>query len=355
MCGKDKDCDRSCDCHNKNKHPWNPSWNAPWTEEEHDRFHRHVDNVKDNLKSLTNTMLDVSSDLGKDLNERARRWSLKWLNNDDDDEKFNSFFGDKKFDKIQYEDNGKFEFPSFYQARDVIQDVTQHPIFGEIWNAIPGFGSFRDGRTPFGYYAYKGPSMRQYHNCLEKNGKSIWDDKGYWRCLFPNGEIPVDMLNYKKKYLYGEILTKEDFYDAMKELSVNEKEPTIDLREKGTFFNKFDDYLNWKHVKYSLKQVEQQRRIAEQQKLLEERKKQAELAPKGQTVDKRVVSTSVKSHMYSDSETNETKMIEEKVECFNDGTCTTTKVTKSRPFDSNEWVTVEETHEDKDKNGWFWK
>ncbi|RLV90108.1 hypothetical protein JA1_004811 [Spathaspora sp. JA1] len=341
MFGKDEDNDKQCDCHqqqsgrnNKSPHPWNPSWNAPWSEEEHERFHRNVDRVKDNLKTLTETVWDVSSDIGKDLNDRAKKWSLQWLKDED----------------IQ-EQQEKFKFPSFYQTRDSIENITQHPIFGEIWNSIPSFGGFRDGSTPFGYYSFKGPSMRQYHNCLEKNGKSIWDDKGYWRCLFPNGEVPIDMLNYKNKYLTSEILTKEDFYDAMNKLNVNENEARIDLQEKGSFFNKFEDYLNWKHVKYSLQQQQKQQ---EQQKQLQEINKQS-IESVAKSSDKRVVSSSVKSQMYSDSETNETKMIEEKLECFEDGTCLTSKIIKSRPFDSNEWVTVEETHEEKDKNGWFWK
>lgn len=90
-----------------------------------------------------------------------------------------------------------------------------------------------------GYWAYPSPSSEVYDACKEKSGLSVWDEQGYWRCLFPRSQIPVEKL--------GKVLTKEDVLQ-----DVN--------NEKGLFFQDFNKYLDWKsNMKKALREEKLQR------------------------------------------------------------------------------------------------
>ncbi|CAH6719695.1 hypothetical protein CLIB1444_02S14444 [[Candida] jaroonii] len=93
---------------------------------------------------------------------------------------------------------------------------------------------FEDGRpVSTGLKSHK-PSVRKYNECLDKKGLSVWDSKGYWRCLFPQAIIP--------KGVNG-VLTKEVFEDSIRDKSYDGK---YDLGEKGIYFKNFEDLMNWK-------------------------------------------------------------------------------------------------------------
>lgn len=350
-----------------------------------DKYVESFDKILGTVGTLGNQIFDVSLDAGRDLNHKAKEWSYNWfngsrLNGEVDDGRIDN---DKEAGDLgkEYRFDG-FKFPPFYETRDVDlkRDDIIGPIFNEFWKSNPFFQDVSlkfIGTTPFGYRAFKGPSIRQYHNCLDKQGKSIWDEQGYWRCLFPESEVPVRLLDYKKQHLGDAILTKEDFFNHMNQLGENEEKPVIDLKEQGKWFNRFEDYLGWKRVAYQEAQKKRElelkaRQEAREKALLNLRRNDSNGGAVGGATttttgggnspelaslqERYVTSSSIKSNMFTDPETNEIKLIESKKECFNDGNCLVTKITKLKPVGSAQWATVEEHTEDlKDNKGWFWK
>ncbi|ODV93505.1 hypothetical protein PACTADRAFT_36118 [Pachysolen tannophilus NRRL Y-2460] len=81
------------------------------------------------------------------------------------------------------------------------------------------------GDQSTGYWAYPSPSAETYEACKKKDGLSVWNENGYWRCLFPRAIIPPEKLN--------STLTKEDVLEDKN-------------NEKGLFFQDFNKYLDWK-------------------------------------------------------------------------------------------------------------
>lgn len=208
------------------------------------------------------------------------------------------------------------------------------------------------GRTPYGIYSYRGPSTREYNDCLRKDGTSVWDSEGYWRCLFPNSEVPARLLDYKKSHLAGQILTKEDFDDAVQEYPPKD-DGVFDLGAKGVFFKQYDQFLNWKNTMYE--NVRKQREVS-RRRIREAMISKEKLFDKLDSLDTPgVVSSSVLSSMDSNFDTKEVVLRETKTEVFSDGTSTTKYVTKTKPFGAREWTVVnEEVLSDDSKNGWFW-
>lgn len=297
-----------------------------------DNYTESLDKILTNLGSLSSSIYEISKHIGDDLNEKAKDLTRSLL------------LRNKGHIKEDDEEIAFWNYPSFYQERSNYDaEVSTHPIFGELWNAFPLqqfgnlTGSFKNGSTPFGYYSYKGPSIRYYNECLNKDGKSVWDDQGYWRCLFPNSEVPVELLNFKNKYLSGDILTKEDFYNAMKENTNSNVTGTYDLKDKGKFFDSYDNYLKWKNQQY-------QEQLEQRKKTLAQRKEQLQQLSdsKGEDFSKNIVSTLVKSNTYTDLDTNEVKYTRVKTECDGEGNCIVTKITKLRPIDSLKWTKEEE-------------
>ncbi|KAI5951146.1 hypothetical protein KGF54_004220 [Candida jiufengensis] len=367
--------------------------NYPFPNDELDKYVESFDKVLSNIGSITNAIVDVSMDAGRELNDKAKQWSYNWLfnnntNNNSKDE-FENFINEAYNDVYEYnkDDQKKqnYKFPPFYQTRDSGFDKNSSigSSFKEFFENSPFLQNahLKFGATPFGYRSYKGPSIRQYHDCLDKQGKTVWDDQGYWRCLFPESTVPVDLLKFKSNYFKDSIITKEDFMNEMQKLGENEKNSVIDLKSNGKFFNKYEDYLDWKKdqfVEYKKKkQIKQEEARQARAKLIEE-SQQKQLQNKNTTKDNSIVSkfitsSSIKSNMFTDSETNEIKLIENKKECYNDGNCIFTKITKSKPIGSRDWVNVEEHVENSNTNvssndngvnglsngqnnkGWFWK
>lgn len=277
----------------------------------------------------------------------------------------------KKFVGTTYEYANSTEFPQWKkildnpnQKAETVDAYVSRPYQTRDRNLVESpFGSFRSpfdmlnvfgssgGRTPFGIYSYKGPSTREYNDCLRKDGVSVWDSEGYWRCLFPNSEVPARLLDYKKNHLAGQILTKEDFLDAVREFKPSGEE-VIDLGPKGLFFKQFNGFLNWKNAMYenARKQREATRRKIRESFL----NPPAEGSTDTSTSD-RVVSSSVVSSMNSDHDAKEVVLRETKTEVFSDGTAVTKNIIKKKPFGASEWITVnEEVQTEDNKNGWFW-
>lgn len=211
-----------------------------------------------------------------------------------------------------------------YQQRDADLNRGYGP-----WQLLSVFG---DG-SPYGLAARGNPSTRQYNECLRKDGRSVWDARGDWRCLFPNREVPVAVLDYKNAHLADQILTKEDFDAAAKSATG----PAYDLGPKGLFFSHYNAYLDWKNKGYEAARVRREQA-------------RAELAERAGGPGP-VVSSSVRSSM--DSDGAETVLKEVRTEVFADGTSVTKNITKTKPAGAAEWATVtEDTQEG--RGGWFW-
>lgn len=203
-----------------------------------------------------------------------------------------------------------------------------------------------NGRTPFGLYAYKTPTTQLYNDCLKKQGESVWDSQGYWRCLFPNSQIPAEFLKYKSEKKSLEILTKEDLDDAIKSNGLNHSDSILDLKKSGIFFKKFDDYLNWKNIMFENVKQEKQNRI----------KKYVSDKNQGKELEKHVISSTLQSNYITNPDSNSVELNEIKTETFSDGTSLTTKIIKSKPYGADKWDKVDEVVENGESNqkGWFW-
>ncbi|KAG2733599.1 hypothetical protein G9P44_003124 [Scheffersomyces stipitis] len=375
-----------------------------------EEFDKMVENIKDfkqNVSSFAKSVFHLTNESFSDFNDFAKDYSFNWLFDVDGDssghmnqmrKNVRNFFTSKDvgFDTVlsELEESSTgmdvdidAAFPKPYETRDAIHSSwckRNQGGYDGISTGISDFyggrfsdlisGSFRNGRTPFGYYAYKTPSTRAYNNCLNKAGESVWDSRGYWRCLFPNREVPVELLNYKQEKLRNTILTKEDLDNAILEKGVDEttSKGVVDLGEKGVFFRKFDDYLSWKNIMYAnLRQQreEARKKYLERVKTAKEVQSQAQPPVETDSNERRVVSNSYQSFYTQNSETNEVELKEIKTESFNDGTSLTKTILKTRPLDAKDWVTVKESVSENGKdtvfnpqldsgskgtNGWFW-
>lgn len=330
--------------------------NSNNSEREHD-FNEHINDVKKNFSQLTKSVFDLTNDSLIELNDRAKGFSNDWFDYEGKDEKFNEF--SKMVKGIMNRNNENWEFPSFYDS---------HPpeFFANGHNFKDLFGgSFKRGKTPYGLYSHRTPSIRNYNDCSEKNGESVWDSKGYWRCLFPNSLVPNEMLNYKDQHLRGEILTKEDFEAELKQRNLTRTDKQLDFGEKGVFFKQFEDFMNWKSIMYN--NIKHERRLRRQnfRHNFENRmnswsdKSQNDSGQVNSAVnsddERKLTLSSIRSVMNDDTEKNETVFTEVKTECFSDGTSNTTTTTKTRPINGTTWSTVDEKVDtNSDKKGWFW-
>lgn len=108
-----------------------------------------------------------------------------------------------------------------------------HELIGGI---TKGFGS---ERLATGLKAYPTPSTQLYQKCVDKDGLSVWDDQGWWRCLFPKATLDGD-----------NVLSKEDVLGD-------------DTNKFGLFFKDYTGYLDWKsQMKQLVKQKDEEQQLA---------------------------------------------------------------------------------------------
>lgn len=288
-----------------------------------DRFFHKVNDATNNISELTKKVVGQTYDAAssQDLSGWKERGDVFWRNLQQSEDKIDDYMNRP------------------YQTRTRSQESPFRLPF-DFFNVFGNSSS-----TPFGIYSYQSPSTSEYNECLSKRGVSLWDSEGYWRCLFPNSEVPADLINYKQRQLAGQILTKEDFEEAAHRVPVG-KDGAIDLGSHGVFFKQFNDLLNWKNTMYE--NVRRQREASRQQ--IRESFSRNSSADRH---DRHVVSTSVESSTNTDSDAKEVVKSERRTEVFSDGTTQSRSVIKRKPFGAKQWATVEETS-DEGKNGWFW-
>ncbi|CAH2350274.1 hypothetical protein CLIB1423_01S06392 [[Candida] railenensis] len=304
-------------------------------------------------------------------------------------------------------------FPRPYQSRDpdtlkweskkqnksqwFDQDEPADSLFGGPGFG-PGFGHFfsrRCEQTPFGYTC-RSPSRKIYRDCTDKDGLKVWDSQGQWRCLFPNAEVEPSFLRIKNEKFPDKVLTKEDFLTAVKNVSNNANSTDINstnsvgiynLGSKGTFFNQFSDYLDWRRSNWRESRKGHCSRSkwgsrwddnsdGTPEKVLAGQADSAtpsKLTPSSNSDYKfdsspSVVSFSSVSSYETNINSKEVVLTETRTESYNDGTSSTKNVYKRKPIGANEWATVEEYSSGKnqepreilssnisnDRKGWFW-
>lgn len=218
------------------------------------------------------------------------------------------------------------------------------------------FGPF-GGEKPWNHFrnnlwAYPVPSVRKYDACMAKEGLSVWDKDGVWRCLFPKAGLPL-----RDDERNNNTVTKEDYLDNINDARSN-------------FFENFNDLLGWKS---------QMRRLAreERQKRFEERKKRYEDLPPSETNFDLTNTTEITKNssningadnekkIIGTSKSISTRTVEDGVEkyskitkWYDDGTSQVEETKRLLPKDGSE-PKIESSirslgSNESEKSGWFW-
>lgn len=82
-----------------------------------------------------------------------------------------------------------------------------------------------------GLYNYRTPTEPQFTECSKVGGLSVWNTKGWWRCLFPEKEVSKRLADQKDQLKY--VLTKE-------------KVEGDRAHKFGLFFPEYTGYMTWK-------------------------------------------------------------------------------------------------------------
>lgn len=308
---------------------------------------RSVDDVGKNVLLIARSLLNVTTNSIGTVQER--------LHDLIDQLELDKVLEDK-YEGVELAVRGAFDellrgsvdeyFPRPYQSRDPRTVEDERRAWPAAWPA-PGFGFFGGARTPFGYRA-RAPTEATYGDCMAKQGESVWDQDGWWRCLFPDAAVAPEFLKLKQTRFGDKVLTKDDFDAARLQRQVEPTALVFDLGSKGVFFRHLTDYLDWKRHK----RAGWPREAAAPDAVGATADATAEPAAKPPTPT--MVSVSV-SLSYNLDDQNEV-LNEVRRELLSDGTANTTRTTKKRAPDSTEWVTVDEASEltpGKGK-GWFW-
>lgn len=334
--------------------------------DEFDQITENVRRIGGNLGEIADGVFNMTSDYMNDINNRAKFYTWKWLFDDnvnsDGGERTEGLRNIPFFDRFS-----KSDFPVPYETRSSFNgDGDSISPFFRPWGfGGDSFGDFfagcrKSGKTPFGFYSLKGPSLRSYNECRDRNGESIWDSQGYWRCLFPNAEVRNEVLEFKNKHLPNEILTKEDLRNAIDSNPGSESDDKIDLGVKGVFFRQYTDFLDWKNL--MIQNVKRDREM-KRQRLIESKSQGTDFETKdvSKKDGKQIVSKSVQTTFESFPDKDEVVYKEWNTEYYADGTSKTTTLTKSKPLEAKEWekVTKDVAPEAPSSNpssssGWFW-
>lgn len=110
----------------------------------------------------------------------------------------------------------------------------------------------RQGIT--GFYNHSTPTDGQFSQCRELGGLSVWNARGWWRCLFPEKVV--------KERSEGEI--------NLENVLTREKVEADSKHRLGLFFSDFTGYLSWKAhmnrlIKEKREKAQKQRAVLEQE------------------------------------------------------------------------------------------
>lgn len=206
------------------------------------------------------------------------------------------------------------------------------------WNGVFGglkpldkwdwWGNFQDGRSSSGLKSYPVPDTTDYKKCVNNDGLSVWDDKGWWRCLFPRAKIPA----------------RSD------ELSREEIE-SDSANKFGLFFKDYNSLMDWRlQVKRAVEESDREKRLEIEAKNVQD---VWDAHNKDSDFDDRndVIRTS-KSVNFRTLENGDSEEFTEIHKVYSDGRKETRKFKKVFPADGREPV-VEDITNDKN-SGWIW-
>lgn len=223
-----------------------------------------------------------------------------------------------------------------------ISNVFNSSGISSIWDEIRPYdrweqwGNFRKGRNTSGLKAYPTPTLTDYSNCVKNDGISVWDENGWWRCLFP-----------KNKIGNSNELTREDV----------EK----DVQNKyGLFFSDYNGFMDWRLKVRTLVKEKQEidrknaleaREAANIQGIYDDYAKDTDYQDYG---DNNVTSQS-KSVYYRTLPNGDAEEITQQKKVYRDGTVKKENFKKTIPKDGSLPV-IEQIPEDKEKKltGWIW-
>lgn len=103
-----------------------------------------------------------------------------------------------------------------------------------------------------GLYNYKVPTDLQFAQCNKVNGLSLWDQNGWWQCLFPQELIRERLQKLYKKHNSYFISGKNKLDGDHNELTESDMEKFISresVENSGSlsdYFNDYTKYLLWK-------------------------------------------------------------------------------------------------------------
>ncbi|SCU86971.1 LADA_0E01266g1_1 [Lachancea dasiensis] len=201
-----------------------------------------------------------------------------------------------------------------------------------------------------GLYGYRTPSDKQFMECHELKGLSVWDSRGWWRCLFPENIVRARMSPEQLK----NVLTRERV----------ERDKNHSL---GLFFTEYSAYLMWRAN--IVKQVEKRRASLVPSASHEESSQGLWNTPEDlmdHTTGKSVVGTS--TYVTYNSTPDGLEKVKETKTFFNDGSSKLrydkqgTGPDGQKHFDSYEKMIPSSYVHDADaydgadhpKDGWFW-
>lgn len=197
---------------------------------------------------------------------------------------------------------------------------------GNRWK-FQGFGRHRRrGANEYGMWAYPVPTVKAFDKCTAKEGVSVWDKEGVWRCLFPQYSLPDD----------GKGVSKEDYLTNKNGI-------------KDSLFENYNDLLGWKSKMKKL-QAEEFQKAFDNRKLVKGGDEVQEIQNPSN-----VIGTSTIDR----TQTNEDGSVEnysKVLKWYQDGSSLQEETRKIVPNDGSE-PKVErnvENHGPNDKPGWFW-
>jgi hypothetical protein len=187
------------------------------------------------------------------------------------------------------------------------------------------FDNWKNGwNNSSGLSAYPTPNTTEYRKCKQGDGVSVWDDKGWWRCLFPT------------KARHSDEPTQSDVESDFK-------------HKYGLFFKDFNSLMDWKLEVRRLVELKRQEAISTKQvdnvnQIYDVYHKDSDLG--GPSVWR--TSETVKVHTLDNGDIEE---ITEIKKTYEDGTKEHKKFRKIIPKDGEPIV---EDLSNIDKSGWIW-
>ncbi|AMD19298.1 HBR397Wp [Eremothecium sinecaudum] len=203
-------------------------------------------------------------------------------------------------------------------------------------------------------YRYTMPTDEQFSRCKDLKGLSVWDTKGWWRCLFPESVVRRN------------IGTDED----LSKILTREKVENDRSHKFGLFFPDYSGYLSWRSHMLRLTKEKQQREQQERQKrenLLSSTPSTPEdlmawnhdSSVSSADARGKVMGTS-KYSTFNSTDRGQEQIVESRT-YFEDGSVAIHSEKKIVPYDGSEPIyetrneVVGREGQDATKDGWFWK